>query len=162
MEEQKVVMVSGCLLGLKCRFDGAAKKDPSLMKALQGYRLVPFCPETLGGLPIPRPPAEIFNGDGAMVLAGGARVINLEGRDCTAEYLQGAQAVLRLVLKTKPLFVILKAKSPSCGVGQIYDGSFSGLLRPGDGVTTAVLRQAGMRVFSELEAARPDFPIKLR
>jgi uncharacterized protein YbbK (DUF523 family) len=147
----KKVMVSGCLLGIKCRFDGTSKEMSDLGAALQDYRIIPFCPEVSGGLKIPRSPAEIQNGDGAAVLSGKARVLNQAGEDCTDQFTKGAAAVLKLVKQHQPEFVILKAKSPSCGVGKIYDGSFSGKLRDGDGVTTALLRSAGVKVYSEVD-----------
>lgn len=149
--DQKVVMVSGCLLGFKCRFDGTARETPELQSALQGYRLVPFCPEVSGGLTAPRSPAEIQAGDGAAVLSGKARVMNQVGLDCTEEFIHGAETILELVKNQQPEFVVLKAKSPSCGVGEIYDGSFSGKLKDGDGVTTALLRDAGITVYSEMD-----------
>jgi uncharacterized protein YbbK (DUF523 family) len=149
--DQKVVMVSGCLLGLKCRFDGTSRETPELPSALQGYRLVPFCPEVSGGLTAPRLPAEIQVGDGAAVLSGKARVMNQAGFDCTEEFIRGAETILELVKNQQPEFVVLKAKSPSCGVGEIYDGSFSGKLKDGDGVTTALLRDAGITVYSEID-----------
>ena len=149
--DQKIVMVSGCLLGIRCRFDGATRETPELLSALQGYRLVPFCPEVSGGLTAPRLPAEIQDGDGAAVLSGNARVMNQAGSDCTKEFRCGAESILAQVKNRQPEFVVLKAKSPSCGVGKIYDGSFSGKLRDGDGVTTALLRNAGITVFSEID-----------
>jgi uncharacterized protein YbbK (DUF523 family) len=149
--EQKVVMVSGCLLGIKCRFDGTARETPELLLALQGYQIVSFCPEAAGGLTIPRLPIEIQGGDGAGVLSGNVRVMNQAGHDYTIEFRCGAAAILEMVKKVQPEFVVLKAKSPSCGVGQIYDGSFSGKLRDGDGVTTALLRSVGITVYSETD-----------
>ena len=148
---EKTVMVSACLLGLKCRYDGTAKEVPELLPFLTGYRLLPFCPEQLGGLVTPRPPAEIQNGDGTSVLQGKARVVNRAGQDYTAEFVRGAEAVWRLVEQVKPELVVLKSKSPSCGVGWIYDGSFSGKLRAGYGVTAAKLYQAGIMIVTETE-----------
>jgi Uncharacterized conserved protein len=142
-------MVSGCLLGIKCRFDGTARENPELLSALKGYQLVPFCPEASAGLTIPRLPVEIQDGDGSAVLSGTARVVNQAGCDCTMELKKGACKVLAMAEKLQPDFVVLKAKSPSCGVGRIYDGSFSGKLKDGDGVTTALLRHAGVAVYSE-------------
>jgi uncharacterized protein YbbK (DUF523 family) len=147
----KIVLVSACLLGIKCRFDGQGKEVPDLVTALQDYRVIPFCPETAGGLTIPRFPAEIQNGDGAAVLNGKAQVVNQAGEDCTDQFIKGAAFVLKLVGQHQPDFVILKAKSPSCGVGKIYDGTFSGKLIEGDGVTTALLRSAGVKIYSEVD-----------
>jgi len=100
----------------------------------------------LSGLPTPRPPAEIQGGDGRDVLEGRARVVNIEGKDVTAEFLAGAQKALRIAQRRGIKEAVLKARSPSCGVGQIYDGSFSGRLREGDGVTTALLKRGGIIV----------------
>lgn len=154
---KKVVMISACLLGVKCRFDGTGREIPELLTALGDYELVPFCPEVSGGLTISRPPAEIQGSDGTGVLNGTAQVINKNGYDCTPEFKRGATAVLEMVKKIKPQFVVLKAKSPSCGVGKIYDGSFSGKLKDGDGVTTALLRGAGIIVYSETDILAVGF-----
>jgi uncharacterized protein YbbK (DUF523 family) len=149
----KTILISACLLGVKCRYDGTAKEVPHLKELLKGYRLVPFCPETLGGLVIPRLPAEIQGGDGAHVLAGVAYVRNQSGQDLTAEFVQGARMTLAMAELHQPGIVVAKAKSPSCGSGQIYDGSFTGKLNTGDGVTTALLCQAGFIVCSETDLA---------
>ncbi len=141
METKPTVMVSACLLGVNCRYDGGSKTVAGLVDKLAGYEVIPFCPEVLGKLPTPRPPAEINAGNGAEVLAGQARVINRAGLDVTAEFCHGATKVLELAEKHQPRWILLKAKSPSCGVNQIYDGTFSGALRPGDGVAVALLRQ---------------------
>ncbi|MCL6591396.1 MAG: DUF523 domain-containing protein [Firmicutes bacterium] len=148
---ETTIIVSACLLGVECRYDGTGRAVPKLLEILVGRRVVPVCPETLGGLTIPRPPAEINGGAGAEVLAGTAGVINREGRDCTAEFIRGAEAALEMVRRHQPKLVILKAKSPSCGVGAIYDGSFSNRLIPGDGVAAALLKKNGVKVYSETE-----------
>ncbi|HEX3048881.1 MAG TPA: DUF523 domain-containing protein [Bacillota bacterium] len=148
---EQTILISACLMGIECRYDGTGKAVPELQKILEGYQVVTVCPETLGGLVAPRPPAEIQGGAGPEVLAGTAGVFNREGRECTAEFIRGAEAVLQLVRQYQPLLVILKAKSPSCGVGAIYDGSFSGRLQPGDGVTAALLKRNGVKVYSETE-----------
>lgn len=144
-------MVSACLLGIPCRYDGTAKEVPGLKEQLDDYRLIPFCPETLGGLTIPRFPAEIEDGDGSQVLSGTAQVRNQNGEDVTAEFIQGARMTLAMAKLNQPSMIVAKAKSPSCGTGQIYDGSFTGKLKNGDGVTGALLRQNGFRVYSEVD-----------
>jgi uncharacterized protein YbbK (DUF523 family) len=151
MDPNRVVFISACLLGINCRYDGTAKATPECLRILEGCQLVPFCPETFGGLNAPRSPAEIRGGDGAAVLAGTASVGNREGQEYTREFIRGAETVLALAFEVKPDLVVLKAKSPSCGVGWIYDGSFSGILREGDGVTTAMLRRNGFEVCTEME-----------
>ncbi|TCL66586.1 uncharacterized protein YbbK (DUF523 family) [Hydrogenispora ethanolica] len=153
---EPVVLVSACLLGIPCRYDGGSKLVSGIRAQLAGCRIVPFCPEVLGGLETPRPAAEITGGDGAAVLDGAASVRNRAGLDVTGEFIRGAEAVLDLVRANQPASVILKAKSPSCGVGRIYDGSFTGRLRDGDGVTVALLRRStAIRFYTE-----EDFPIQ--
>jgi len=105
----------------------------------------------MGGLPTPRPPSEILGGSGEDVLAGRARVVTREGTDVTTNFLRGAEEVARIVQLVKPELVILKERSPSCGVRFIYDGTFSNTLRPGCGVTTALLRSLGWQVVSDEE-----------
>lgn len=151
------ILISACLLGEKCRYDGTAKEVPHLKELLKDCRLVPFCPEKLGGLDTPRLPAEIQGGDGTGILAGAAYVRNQSGQDLTAEFLRGAQMTLAMAELHRPCIVVAKSKSPSCGSGWIYDGSFTGLLKTGDGVTTALLRQAGFVVCSETDLlSRPN------
>jgi uncharacterized protein YbbK (DUF523 family) len=145
------VMVSACLLGLKCRYDGAAKANLELVGlALAEFELVPVCPEYLGDLPVPRLPAEIQNGDGAAVLAGKAVVLTRQGNDYTPQFCTGAVKTWEFYREVRPELVVLKAHSPSCGVGLIYDGSFSGKLCPGDGVTAALLRENGVVLYTEV------------
>jgi uncharacterized protein YbbK (DUF523 family) len=103
----------------------------------------------LGGLPIPRLPAEIQNGEGVTVLTGKSRVLNSQNEDYTPQFLAGARRTVELYRENQPKYVLLKANSPSCGVGRIYDGSFTGRLRPGDGVAVAMLRQEGAIVYTE-------------
>ena len=135
-----VYLISACLLGLPCRYDGAARPmSEEVAQLKERATLIPVCPEVLGGLPTPRPPAEIR----------GKRVINREGRDVTEEYLRGAREVARLVRQFGADGVFLKDKSPSCSTDGIYDGSFTGTLVPGEGVTAAYLRTLGIPVFPE-------------
>ncbi|HEY8464057.1 MAG TPA: DUF523 domain-containing protein [Bacillota bacterium] len=144
-------MVSACLVGINCRYDGKSQLRPELVECLRDYQLIPFCPEYLGELPTPRLPSEICNGDGAAVLAGAALVLNRQGDDWTPYFIKGAEATLRLYQEVRPDLIVFKAKSPSCGVGQIYDGTFTGKLRSGDGVTAALLRQKGACLYSETD-----------
>jgi uncharacterized protein YbbK (DUF523 family) len=147
----KVVLISACLAGIACRYDGGFKPIPDLCEKLSACRLIPFCPETLGGLPVPRPPAEIVGQGGAAVWEGKAHVMDQNSRDCTLEFIRGAEAVRALVLQWQPSLVIFKAHSPSCGVGSIHDGSFSRKLRDGDGVTAALLRTMNITMITEKE-----------
>lgn len=146
------LLVSACLLGLCTAYDGGSSPHPVLQVLAARGRVVPVCPEVAGGLPVPRPPAEIQGGDGADVLDGRARVVTNDGQDVTAQYLAGAQVALEAARGFGLRRAVLKSRSPSCGVGQIYDGTFSGRLRPGDGVTAALLKRAGIAVCKEKES----------
>lgn len=145
------IAVSACLLGQPCRFDGRAKPS-SAVQALAGeHRLVPVCPEVLGGLPVPRPPAEVQCGAPAW------QVVNAAGEDVTAAYKAGAREACAVARREGCTAAVLKAKSPACGCGLIYDGTFSGRLVPGWGVAAAALREAGISVVDEhhTEELRP-------
>ena len=133
------LLISACLMGVKCRYDGKTKPLPCLKQLMDAYTLVPVCPEVLGGLPTPRVPAERI----------GDKVITQDGRDVTANYEQGAQQALRMAQMTGCTTALLKERSPSCGSGVIYDGSFSGGLCPGDGVCGALLKSNGIHVLGE-------------
>lgn len=146
------ILVSGCLLGQKIRYNGSDKALAHDLLALweQQGRLVAICPELSAGFGTPRPPAEIVdggNGDG--VLAGKARVIEETGRDVSTLYRTGAEIALTLARDQGCRFALLTDGSPSCGSSFIYDGSFSGTRHDGEGVTAALLRQHGMEVFAE-------------
>lgn len=135
------VIVSACLLGLKCRYDGKEVSNLEVLKIKDNYSLIPLCPEQLGGLATPRPPAEIKNG----------KVINKLAYDVTEEYKKGAEEALKLAKIFDCKYAILKDRSPSCGCGQIYDGTFSGKLVPGNGITTELFLQNGIKVLGESE-----------
>lgn len=140
------ILVSACLLGVRCRYDGGDNLTPEVTDAAGSCCLIPVCPEILGGLPTPRTPAEVVGGDGAEVLAGRARVMTQEGRDVTAAFVRGAGEVLRVARVLGVGEAWLKGGSPSCGVSRIYDGTFSRRLRPGAGVTAALLAREGLRL----------------
>ncbi|MGK4585834.1 DUF523 domain-containing protein [Kitasatospora sp. HPMI-4] len=142
----ETILLSACLSGVPCRYDGRAKESAFATEAAEGKRAVPFCPETAGGLATPRRPAEIMGGDGDDVLDGRARVVDDQGTDVTEEFVEGAHRALAVARRTGCTGAVLTARSPSCGCGEIYDGSFDGVLRPGDGVTAALLRRHGMDV----------------
>ena len=135
---------SACLCGHKVRYDGGDCATADVLVA----QVLPICPEVMGGLPTPRAPAEIVGGDGHDVWAGRARVVDANGVDVTGAFKLGAELTLQRLQAAHIDTVYLKAKSPSCGQGQIYDGSFSGQLREGDGVSTALFQQHGIRVIS--------------
>ena len=145
------ILVSSCLAGRPVRYDGAAKPvEGDLFERWRAEgRLVPFCPEISGGLAVPRPPAEIVDGDGDGVLDGTVRVRTGQGDDVTGEFLRGARLALDTARRTGARIALLKEGSPSCGSRRIYDGTFTGTKHPGPGVTTALLGRAGIRVFNE-------------
>ena len=149
MSEDPPVIVSACLAGLATTHDARAKPDPHVLELVRQGKAILVCPEQLGGLPTPRPEAEIQAEDGGAVLDGEAKVLDIEGRDVSANYLRGAREALKAARLAGSKRAILKARSPSCGAGQIYDGSFSGTLKPGEGVTAAALRRAGLEVVTE-------------
>lgn len=154
-----LVLVSACLLGVDCRFDGQLCPDAALRKLAAQGRVVPFCPEVFGGLPTPRLPAEIENAhaglDGNAVLEGRTRVVACDGSDVTAQFLAGATGALELAQHLDIRRAILKSRSPSCGVGQIHDGRFVGVLVSGDGVTAALLKRSGIQTITEAGVAAP-------
>lgn len=146
------ILVSACLVGRRVRYDGTAKSSPSTLLAtwMAEGRLIPFCPEVSGGLPVPRPAAEIEpGGSGSAVLDGDARVLTATGTDVTAAFLSGARQALDLALRSGVRLAVLKEGSPSCGALTIHDGAFTGHRTPGQGVTTALLERHGIHVFTE-------------
>lgn len=135
------VLISACLLGFECKYCGGSNKLTERQLAALGecFRLIPVCPETAGGLPTPRDPSERL----------GDRVVSNQGRDVTAQYQKGAETALWLARRYDCKAALLKEKSPSCGSGQIYDGSFTGTLVPGDGVAAQLLKEEGLIVFGQ-------------
>ena len=129
------------MLGIPCRYDGRDNKIESLNLLQQQFDFVPICPEQLGGLSTPRCPCEIQ----------GNKVMSKEGKDYTREFQEGAEKSLKLAKQWNIKTALLKAKSPSCGFGQIYDGSFSKKLITGNGLTAALLEKEGIRIFCETE-----------
>ena len=133
------ILVSACLLGVPCRYDGQSKPNPLAQELVRRGLAVPVCPEQLGGLPTPRPPAEIQ----------GDQVVTRDGRDVTEAYRRGAEAAAQLARLTGAQAAVLKERSPSCGSGAVYDGTFSGTLTEGWGITAGLLREQGIRVLGE-------------
>ena len=148
MDRKMKTLISACLLGVRCRYDGGHSRDAAAIKQHETDTLIAVCPEEFGGLPTPRPPAEIVGGDGEDVLAGTAKVMTAAGEDVTDAYLRGAHQTLGIAQSHGATRVILKARSPSCGCGNIYDGTFSSTLKAGDGVTVALLKRHGIAVIS--------------
>lgn len=138
------VLISACLLGVSCRYDGLSKPlDAKIIENLRSrYHLIPICPEIFGGLPTPRIPAEI---------QADRRVLRKDGKDITDEYKKGAKEALRLAKLFDCKLAILKERSPSCGSGVIYDGSFTGNKTNGDGIAAELLKKEGIRIIGESE-----------
>ena len=151
------ILISACLLGEPVRYDGRdnASKISPWQKQIEEWAendwLVPVCPEILGGLPTPRPPAEIQTSDGYQVIARQASVLTNTARDVTHAFLAGAERTLEIAQQHRVNVALLAARSPSCGSQGIYDGSFSKTLRPGAGVTVALLEQHGIPCYSPEE-----------
>ena len=143
------LLVSACLLGLCTRLDGSACSFPSVLSLTSHFWVIPVCPEQLGGLGTPREAAELCGVAGGEALDGVALVRTRDGCDVTREFVRGAQQTLAVARLTRATTAVLKARSPSCGVGSTYDGTFSHTLRPGSGVTAALLERAGIALYSE-------------
>ena len=161
-----MILISACLIGLNCRYDGKNSSEKFLIEEVRRGDALPVCPEQLGGLPTPRVPAEIVGGTGEDVLSGTAKVCTSDGRDVTLAFLRGAKETLYLAKLVNAQRIIFKQRSPSCGCGQIYDGTFTGTLKyvrfthrrlsdrnpvgtgrlTGNGVTTALLLREGFIV----------------
>ena len=141
MMEKEKILISACLVGLNCKYNGKNNKNIKLIELMKDHDLVPVCPEQLGGLPTPRPGAQRREN----------KVITQEGKDVTKEYQRGAEEVLRLAKELGIKKAILKSRSPSCGVDTIYDGTFANTLVERDGVTAELLRKNGIQVVSSDE-----------
>lgn len=135
------LLISACLLGIPCRYDGRSVKAVDVSALREKYNLIPVCPEIYGGLPTPRTPSE----------RQGDKTVMKDGRDVTENYLLGAKASYDLCLELGCKKALLKEKSPSCGKGKIYDGSFTGTLTEGNGVTAEYLIARGIEVYGESE-----------
>lgn len=144
-----MILVSACLIGVDCKYNGGNNKNDKLINYLKNKNIVPVCPEQLGGLCTPRIPAEIVGGSATDVINGKAKVINKEGLDVTKEFLKGAYETLKICRNLGINKAILKEKSPSCGSNQVYDGSFKSNLIDGYGITAALLIKDGIDLKSE-------------
>lgn len=133
------IAVSACLLGVNCKYSGGNNKNEEVLKLAEKFELVPVCPESYGGLPIPREPSELRGG----------RVWSKSGKDVTAAFEAGAQKALEKALANGCCTAVLKERSPSCGSGKIYDGTFTGTLTDGSGVAAALFAENGIRVLGE-------------
>ena len=130
------IMVSACLLGENCKYDGGNNRNEALLEMLAGQEVIPVCPEVAGGLPVPRVPAEIVNG----------RVMNREGQDMDDAFRRGAAKVMEIAERERPDLIILQSRSPSCGVNEIYDGTFTGKKVPGHGIFAGMALDADYKV----------------
>lgn len=133
------IAVSACLLGVNCKYSGGNNKNEAVLRLRERYELVPVCPESFGGLPIPREPSEIRGG----------RVFARSGSDVTAAFQYGAQKALEKALENGCKTAVLKERSPSCGYGKIYDGTFTGSLTDGNGIAAALFAENGIAVLGE-------------
>lgn len=148
-----MIIVSACLTGVQCKYNGGANPQPEIERFLQDKQWIPVCPEQLGGLTTPRQPSEIQGGNGDTVLAGQARVFSKEGDDVTDAFIKGAKETLRIAQTVGATEAILKEGSPSCGSCRIYNGRFEGKCMEGMGVTAALLQRHGIAVRSEEDFA---------
>jgi uncharacterized protein YbbK (DUF523 family) len=148
LEDKELVLVSACLLGINCRYNGNNKRDSRVLEWSKDKLVIPICPELFTGLGFPRLAAEIDKGDGFTVLAGKARVILKDGKDVTKLFLNGAKDCLKMIRMYEPGLATLKDRSPSCGVNYIYN---QGKLVRGAGVFTALLIRENWTVISEKE-----------
>ena len=142
-----MIVISSCLAGKKCRYDGTDCLNADLLKELNMY--IEICPELLAGFAIPRTPCEIVGGEGADVINGTAKIIDINGIDITKEMLSGAKQAVALSQKKGVTKAYLKKRSPTCGCGTIYDGSFTSTLKSGNGIFTELLRINNIQVIEK-------------
>ncbi|EOD00929.1 DUF523 domain-containing protein [Caldisalinibacter kiritimatiensis] len=137
-------IISACLAGVNCKYNGGNNLNKEVLKLVQKGKAILVCPEQLGGLSTPRLPCEITYDSN-----GGLKVINKEGEDVTKEFVKGAEEALKIAKLVDAKIAILKARSPSCGFGEIYDGTFSGEITKGNGVTANLLLKNGFKIYTE-------------
>ena len=141
-----MIAVSACLCGVNCKYNGGNNFNETIYELFKEGKAVLICPEQLGGLETPRSPAEIIKSEKGIV-----RVVNKEGIDVTKEFERGAKSALEIVKEKGCDIAILKAKSPSCGLGKIYDGTFTGKIVEGNGVTAQLFLENGIKVLNEAD-----------
>lgn len=151
-----MIIISACLCGINSRYDGKNNLNNKALRLLEEGKAILVCPEQLGGLSTPRPPHEIKNGTGADVLEGISKVMSNDNSDGTDMFIRGAEETLKIAKSIGAKYAILKAKSPSCGKGIIYDGSFSGAKIQGNGVTAELLQRNNIEVLTEEEFEKLD------
>lgn len=143
----KKILVSACLCGRKCRYDGKSANN-KIIDTLDKNRIIEICPEILGGLTIPREPCEIVGGTAKDVLKGKAKILSKTGTDYTKEYKTGVEKILKIVDENEIERAVLKQNSPSCGYGKIYDGSFTGKKIRGNGILAEMLGEKKIKILS--------------
>ncbi|MCM1992471.1 DUF523 domain-containing protein [Oceanirhabdus seepicola] len=143
------IILSACLCGINCKYDGGNNLNDKAVELLKSGKALPVCPEQLGGQSTPRIPHEIIDSTGEEVLDGKGVIKGPEGDDVTDEFLKGAQETLKIAQAIGAEYAVLKARSPSCGFGKIYDGSFTGNKKYGNGVTAALLKRNGIKIYTE-------------
>lgn len=144
-----MIVISACLVGEQVRYDGNHKLDLFYKNLIDNKKAISVCPEILGGLQVPREPAEIIGGDGYDVWNEQAKVVTVSGQDVTHQFKEGAKRALSIIKDLDAQTVILKSDSPSCGSTVIYDGSFTGNKKEGVGVTTALFKLNNVDVYDE-------------
>jgi uncharacterized protein YbbK (DUF523 family) len=144
-----MILVSACLAGIFSKYNGETNYVKDIVDMISRGEAIPVCPEQLGGCPTPRPPVEIYGGTGGGVIDGKCSAIRKNGEDVSSQLVKGAQEVLKIALMTGAKEAVLKANSPSCGCGKIYDGTFSGKIIEGNGVTAELLVRNGIEVKTE-------------
>lgn len=145
-------LISACLVGINCKYDGKnnlSDLDPEILGEYKQGKLIPVCPEQLGGLSTPRIPAQIQNASGEDVLDGKAKILTEKGINLTEQFIKGAKEVLKIAKALNIKEAIFKQRSPSCGCGQIYDGTFTKTVKEGNGITTALLKRNNISVTTE-------------
>ncbi|MGE5389828.1 MAG: DUF523 domain-containing protein [Deltaproteobacteria bacterium] len=152
-----MIMMSACLAGINCKYNGKNNLHPAFKALAENGDVLLVCPEELGGLPVPRSSSEICKGTGEDVLAGRATVINREGNDITRHFIMGAQTAFELGKNQGIDLAILRRRSPSCGCGKIYDGTFTSTMRNGDGVFAALLKRNAINVVSDEEYLEKEY-----
>ena len=148
----KKILVSSCLIGKKCSYDGGSRTNESVKDLCSRYPCIDICPEMESGLGCPRESHEILGGTGGDVLDGRAHVLSISGNDHTRDFLKGAEAALHAARENEIELAIMKARSPSCGTHKIYSGKFDRTLKDGSGVTATLLKRNNIKVFNEEEA----------
>ena len=151
MAQVKTYIISACLIGKNCSYDGTSRYKPEIRELVDKGEAIALCPEELGGLKTPRPPSEIFAGSAADVLKGKAFIFNKDGKDITISLVKGCREFLNIAKECQVKRAILKTKSPCCGRDKIYDGTFTAKLRKGNGIAAELLLRNGIEVITDEE-----------